>query len=422
MRLTSSIRKIDKNHYRLIINFGFDKSAGKYKKRQRDVHGTKPEAEAALREWVDELKQEPDKTSKQPLSEYLLHWVNNIAKPDLEQNTYESYRWQITNHINPVIGHIPLGELEPMHVQDLYSFKAAQGNLSTGGGLSSRAITYQHAILRRSLEKAKALKLIPENPCNSVKPPRDKRTQRDKMIVLSKKELAILLSNIKEHRDYALIHTAAYTGMRQSELLGLTWPAVLWDRKLIFVHQAIHLNENGKFEHRDRTKNATSTREVPVTDAVLDVLKRHRDCLMQTTGRKFNESGLVFPDLDGHSPQDRRNPSKRFSNLPARNGHEGMRFHDLRHTHATILLGSGIMVNVVSKRLGHAGPQTTLEIYGHVLPEFENDAALRFDALLDTELREISANTTEKPHFSGRIPVNSRARKRRRRKAQARHH
>jgi len=399
MRYTSNIRKIDKNHYRLTVNFGFDQNAGKYKKKQRDIRGTKPEAEAALQAWLNELQQGPDKESRQPLSEYLLHWINNIAKPDLEQNTYQSYRWQIENHINPVIGHVPLAELEPMHIQDLYSYKTESGRLVGESGLSNRSITYLHAILRRGLEKAKTLKLISENPCDSVKPPRDKRTQREKMVVLSKAELVKFLANIVGHRDYFLVYTAAYTGMRQSELLGLSWSDILWDKRLIDVHSAIHLHEDGEYEHRTRTKNVTSTRTVPVTDQLLNVLKEHRENLRsvhKAAGRKFNESGLVFPDLDGYSPQNRKNLSHRYSNLATKHGHEGMRFHDLRHTHATILLASGVMVNVVSKRLGHSDPQTTLRIYGHVLPEYESDAAERFEKLLAAEnkqnVRELSAN------------------------------
>lgn len=388
MRYTSNIRKIGKNHYRLTVNLGFDQASGGYRKKQRDVRGTKPEAEAVLQEWLNELQQGPAKTSKQPVGEYLLHWVNTIAKPDLEQNTYESYRWQIENHINPSIGHIPLSDLEPLHVQDMYSYKAETGRLVGKTGLSNRSITYIHAILRRGLESAKTLKLISENPCDTVKPPRDKRGQREKMVVLSKAELVKFLANIVDHRDYFLVYTAAYTGMRQSELLGLSWSDILWDKRLIDVHSAIHLHEDGEYEHRTRTKNVTSTRTVPVTELLLDVLREHRENLRsinKAAGRKFNESGLVFPDLDGYSPQNRKNLSHRYSNLAAKHGHEGMRFHDLRHTHATILLASGVMVNVVSKRLGHSDPQTTLRIYGHVLPEYESDAAERFDALLAAE-------------------------------------
>ena len=139
--------------------------------------------------------------------------------------------------------------------------------------------------------------------------------------------------------------------------------------------------------HRTRTKNVTSTRTVPVTEQLLKVLREHRETLRRIPkedGRKFTENGLVFPDLDGHSPQNRKNLSHRYSHLAAKHGHDGMRFHDLRHTHATILLASGVMVNVVSKRLGHSDPQTTLRIYGHVMPEHESDAAERFDALLSS--------------------------------------
>ncbi|MCR4442182.1 MAG: site-specific integrase [Peptococcaceae bacterium] len=384
-KYTTRIDKIAEKHYRIVINLGRDKN-GKYPKKRRDVHGTRPEAEEVLRQMLDELENPPKRFSEQLTGEFLLLWVNTIAKPDLEQNTYESYKWEIERHINPCIGHIPLCELTPMHIQTFYSYLAEAGKLRGKGGLSNRSVIYKGAILNQALAKAVDLELIEKNPCDSVKPPRDKKKKqkKDEMIVLTKEELKTFLADTRDHPDWALIHTAAYTGMRQSELLGLRREDILWKQKKIRVKMTLHRLQNGEYEHRSRTKNTTSTRLIPVTRRVLAVLRWHlwkQSKSIKSTPKNQKFNSLVFLDQEG-IPLDRRNLSHRFSNLAAKMGYPGMRFHDLRHTHATILLAAGEMINAVSERLGHADVQTTLNTYGHVLPKKADDTAEKFDKLL----------------------------------------
>ncbi len=395
MQFTSRIDKVDKNHYRIVVNLGHDPTDRRYKKKQKDVHGTKAEAELVLQSWIEELQQAPKTLSSQTIGQFLMHWVDTIAKPELERNTYDSYRWELEKHIVPSLGHIPLCEIAPIHVQTFYSYKAEAGRLDGKGGLSNRTITYHHAILNQALASAKVLKLIEENPCDVVKPPRDKRNASEKIgVVLTKDELGSVLIRLRGHRDYALIYAAAFTGMRQSELLGLQWDDILWDTKQIRVRKAMHRHRSGEYEHRARTKNKTSSRIIKVTDDLMVVLREHRKEQMQAllAAGSDRSSNLVFPDLDG-SPQNRLNVYHRFRNIITKLGHKGMRFHDLRHTHATILLASGVMINVVSKRLGHANVDTTLGIYAHVLPEFENNAADTFADLVVTKATEAASKT-----------------------------
>jgi integrase len=385
MPYTSRIDTIGPRHYRIVINLGRDPQTGKYKKKRKDVHGTRQEAEAVRDKLIAELENPQKPPSEQPLGEYLLYWIDTIARPDLEKNTYESYRWRIEKHINPSLGHIPLCALEPIHIQTFYSYKAEAGRLKGEGGLSNRSIVYLHAILKEALDKAVDLDLIPKNPCEKVKPPRDKKRKARDMVILSKQELREFLAGCKGHRDYALIFTAAYTGMRQSELLGLQWDDILWQEKAIRVKKALHRLDDGTYEHRDRTKNETSSRVIKVTDEVLAVLKEHKkrqlELQLASGGKYKNELNLVFTTPEG-TPEDRTNVYHRFANLAAKLGHEGMRFHDLRHTHATILLSEGEMVNAVSERLGHADEATTLRIYAHVLPSKAEETAERFARLL----------------------------------------
>lgn len=196
-----------------------------------------------------------------------------------------------------------------------------------------------------------------------------------KWVVLDAKQLSEFLEESKDHRDYAIVYTAAYTGARQSELLGLTWDKVNWDEKTITIDHALHLDDESEdgFEHRPRTKNETSTRTIDVSERVLKVLQEYKKSQI--------DSPLVFTEPNG-DPINRHNLTHRFSNLVKRLGYPIMTFHHLRHTHATILLSDGAYINEVANRLGHADPKITFSIYGHVLPNKKQTLANRFDELL----------------------------------------
>lgn len=285
----------------------------------------------------------------------------------------------------PDNGHIPLGSLAPIHVQEFYSFKAAEGRLDGKGALSSRSVLYIHSILRQALEKAVTLELILKNPCQKVTPPRlKKRLPRD-YVVLDASQLSRFLEFCRGHRDYALIFTAAYTGMRQSELLGLQWEHVLWNDSSIKVEQSLNLLEGG-VPYLGATKNASSSRVVKVAESVMKVLREHKKALAQRQlkeqGAFANQHNLVFPDLRTGGYENRKRVSARFKRLAEKAGYPGLRFHDLRHIHATILLTAGEFVKVVSQRLGHADVDTTLRTYAHVLPKQQDEAARRFAELL----------------------------------------
>ncbi|MGI6649544.1 MAG: tyrosine-type recombinase/integrase [Bacillota bacterium] len=320
--------------------------------------------------------------------------LDNYAKPNLEKTTYQAYRKEITRHMIPIMGHIPLCYLTPLHIQEYYNYLAENGKLVKkgnevirSGGLSARAITYQHAILRQALEKAVDLELIPKNPCTKAKPPRSKKHPGQAWVPMTKEELREFLKGFEGHRDYAIVYTAAYTGMRQSELLGLTWSDILWDEKTIRVNKALHLSDDEeKFEHRERTKNVSSTRNVKITDRVINVLKEHRKKQLElqlASGGEFNnQNNLVFPNIRNGGYEDRRNLHHRFVNMAEKLGYPDLTFHHLRHIHATILLSAGEYINAVSERLGHNDSFTTLKIYAHVLPNKQEEVANHFDQLM----------------------------------------
>lgn len=385
-------KKLDKDKWKLIVNVGYNPSEKRYERRTKIFYGNDRESDAALRDFIFELENPELIGSEMPVGEWLDSWLENYGIPiyNWEKNTYERAVRIVEVNIKPYIGHIPLNALDPNHILDLYAYlrtkgklikrKTAEGTVVERGPLSARTVKYVHTILNQSLNEAVKLRKISDNPCKGLSPANEKGKPYSKWVVLNATQLKEFLQNINNHRDYDLIHTAAYSGARQSELLGLEKDSILWKKSSIRIEQALHMDDESEdgFELRPRTKNETSTRTIKLSKRSMEVLAEHM--------RKQEEAGitsnLVFTEPDGQ-PISRDNLAKRFSNLAKKHGHPGMTFHHLRHTHATILLANGAYINQVSKRLGHSDPKITLSVYGHCLPEGEDLLVSKFDSLLE---------------------------------------
>lgn len=401
-KYTGWVAKRGQGIYQAVVNLGPNPDKpGRYITTSRTVRGSRGDAAAYLRDWLNQLELEDQKfkPSDQTLGEWLIYWVENNAKNSLERNTYENYKWEIERHINPMIGHALLAELNPLIIKQFYDEKARSGRLvetkkdSDGNtkkppGLSNRSINLLHTILNQALKEAVSLEMIESNPCEKAKPPRDKKKKRkseDDYVAISKDELIKFLYGARGHRDFAIIYTAGYSGARQSELLGLRREDILWKINSIRIQMTLHRHKDGSYEHRPRTKNDSSTRTIKMTKNDMAILKWHlakQDALKLAAGPAWKDKfDLVFTEPDGE-PMDRRNLTQRFGSLASRLGHPGFTFHGLRHTHATILLADGEYINSVSKRLGHADIDTTLKVYGHVLPKMREETADHFQRLV----------------------------------------
>jgi len=386
MGLNGKWRQIDDNLIKMTVYLGKD-SNGIYRRRTKEAECNNPKkATKLLREYISEIEEELAlaacfSPSDIPLKNYLEKWLD-IKKPDLERNTYESYKWEIDTHISPVLGHIPLSALTPLYIQEFYTGKIEHGRIDKKGGLSSRVVQYLHSILHQALEKAVDLEMIDRNPCNKIKPPKNKKRPEEKIVYLDREQLAKFLTASKDHRDYALIYTAAYTGMRQSELLALTWDNVFMKSQTIRIERAVNLLENGEFDD-GRTKNASSTRNIDISKRLISVLKAHKKAQLKYLAASSirNKGNLVFIDPNG-SYMNRKTLAQRFRNLADNCKHYEFTFKGLRHTHATILLSEGWYPNDVSKRLGHSSIDTTLRVYGHVIPKQQKKLADKFDELI----------------------------------------
>lgn len=388
--------------WRAIANI---KKNGKYTTTSRVFTANKTDAKTFLRDFIAEVESATS-SSTQPLEEWLDYWINDFVPNNLEweDNTYERAKRVIDKNIKPYIGHIPLGALDYDLIVSFYTTlstvgkvvikKTPEGSVKTRVGLSRRTVRYAHTILTQALQEAKKRNLITSVPTQEYKFTKVKASEKthNKWVVLDRDQLAEFLSDCRGYRDYSLIYTAAYTGARESELLGLTWDRVLWDIPAIKINYTLHYNEK-MFEFRPATKNDSSNRIIKITDRTVKVLKALK-AEQEEKGIKANHVFIIgrkkiTPDFVFLEPNGglikRDNLVHRFSNLSERLGYPGMTFHHLRHTHATILLSEGVYINDVSERLGHANVATTMNIYAHTLPGKDTKVADIFDKLISDD-------------------------------------
>jgi integrase len=310
--------------------------------------------------------------SKQTVAQYLLSWLE-AAKPTLREKTWRWYESFVRVHIVPAIGSIPVTKLTAQQVQLLYARKLEEG-------LSSTSVHHLHAVLHRAFDAALRLGVVQRNVLDMVEVP---RMRHHEMKTLSEEQAQHLLAVAQGERLEALYVLALATGMRQGELLALRWHDVDLDGATLQVRASVHYTKGGYIFDEPKTKY--SRRRIALSRVAIEALREHRTRQLPerlALGPAWEDLDLVFPNTVG-KPIDGVNLLPRdFRPLLERAGLPRMRFHDLRHTAATLLLGRGINPKVVSEMLGHSHVSVTLGIYSHVLPHMQQQAAEAMDLAL----------------------------------------
>jgi integrase len=265
-------------------------------------------------------------------------------------------------------------------------------------GLSPKAVWNIHVCLRAALNDAVEDGLLKWNPAKgTLRPP----SGRKRMKTWTREEVSAFLDHLRQHRNVALYQLALYTGMRRGELLGLRWEDVRWSTSTISVQTQAGQTEEDEETYGDDldegpTKSEAGRRAIRVDGDVLQVLQQHREAQefeRRSWGDAYRDHGLVFCHGDG-SPHDPDTISKsEFRRLVGAAAISRIRFHDMRHTHATLLLEAGVDITVVSRRLGHASVKTTADLYAHVTERLQIGAAEKFGAYLTPP--ELAAGTMD---------------------------
>lgn len=326
---------------------------------------------AALRDRERGLP--PASDERQTLGDYLTSWLVTIA-PTIESTTLRRSRDYVRLHITPMLGRVRLTKLTPQQVQTLYAQR-----LDTG--LSSTTVNHLHATLHKALSDAVRLGLVARNVCDFVTPPRVAETEMHPLTAEEARALVDVGSGFPLGPLYAL---AVATGMRQGELLGLQWSAVDLDAGQLSVVSNLQRNrEAGGWEIR-APKTRRSRRQIALDVDTVATLRHHRaaqNAERLALGDAWHDRNLVFC-THGGNPLSARNVARDFKALLRLVSLPDIRFHDLRHTCATLALRAGINVKVVSEMLGHASVAITLDVYAHVQPDMQRESAATLGRIL----------------------------------------
>ncbi len=267
----------------------------------------------------------------------------------------------------PALGSIPLHKLQPSHVQKYITDKIESG-------LSNRTVKHQYKVLSQALVYAVGLQRVGRNVCDAVKAP---KVMNKEMNPMDEYQVNAFLDIAKDHRCYNLYHLAIFTGMRREELLGLRWKDI--EDYDIYVDQVATQRKGGSYIYEE-PKNAKSKRRISIDIATSLELVRYKE-YKRSLEIKCNDNDIVFADLQG-VPFKADGVSKSFKKLLKKLDITDVRFHDLRHTHASLMLKQNVNPKIIQERLGHSSITVTMDTYGHLMPTMQTDAVQNFADLI----------------------------------------
>ncbi|MBA2131964.1 tyrosine-type recombinase/integrase [Capillibacterium thermochitinicola] len=302
--------------------------------------------------------------SKMTVEYFLDKWLNEICVSSLRPSTFNLYQGILRKHIYPAIGKILLCKLTPMQLQTLYNSKIK-------AGLSVSRVKHMHAIIHKALSHALKWGYVSYNVSDLVEKPKQRKKE---MTVWNKEQVDKFLEAAKGDKFYPLYVLALTTGLRQGELLGLRWDDIDLRQGTVSVKRTVKEVRGKLVVGEPKTKSARRTVTLP--KLAIEVLKEYRKQQLQ---KRFLSSGYVFTNTQGGLVRALNMVKRSFKPLIKKACVPEIRFHDLRHTHATLLLQQGVNPKLVQERLGHSSIGLTLDTYSHVLPNMQKQVAKELD-------------------------------------------
>ncbi|MGV0910348.1 tyrosine-type recombinase/integrase [Martelella sp. FOR1707] len=356
-----------------------DPETGKRRRKWHTFHGTKRQAETECARLVAELNGgsyiEPAKTT---VREYFIRWLQH-EKANVSPKTHQRYEDLLLKNIAPSLGSITLNKLTPARIDATWSHLLESGRRDGKGGLAPRTVHHCRRVMLTAMEQAVKWDLLRRNPVALTRPP---KIERPTVEAYSASQTAELLEALKDTRMFIPALLAALCGLRRGEVLALRWRNVDLETGVIAIVESAE--QVGQVVRYKEPKSGRA-RTVAVSSTVLAELKRHRAAQAEEQlklGLRPENSSFVVAQIDG-SPLKPTSLTHEWVRLSAKKTTlPRIRFHDLRHSHATQLLAAGVHPKIASERLGHSTIGITLDLYSHVMPGMQANAAEQVDAAI----------------------------------------
>lgn len=379
--MRGSIRQRGRNSWQIQVYTGKGPD-GKPRRHLETVRGRKSDAQRRLTELLASL----DKgfyapPGKLTIADLLGQWMQGYVKTNCSIRTLDAIQSIAEHHLIPALGHIPLKQLQPSMVQGYYSQACER--------LAARSVHYHHRILKQALKYAVRQGYLGRNTCDLVDPPSPKGKH---MRTLTQSEVTTLLMTASSNRHYPVIYTAVSTGLRQAELLGLRWRDIDIASRSISVNRALY-KRRGICQFIE-PKTVHSRRRVSMTSKLAEFLAEYRlerERLYHQIGKTISLDDLVFANHEG-KPIDPGVLTHNFARIAKRAGLQGVRFHDLRHSFASLMLLRGAKPKVISEALGHASVAFTMDVYSHIIEGMQSDAMTLLDEVLPAGVNGFGEN------------------------------
>jgi integrase len=378
------IRERSPGHWAIILDLR-DPATGERRRKWHSFAGTKRQAQDECARLISALKGgtylEPAKIT---VGAHMERWLEHV-RLQVSPKTFERYCGVVHGNLLPALGAVLLTKLQPAQISEMYA-KALGGGRKDGkgGGLSPASVLYMHRLLKQALAVAVTeWRLLPWNPADPIKAPRVKRKN---MRALDTAETAALLEAARPYRLFMPVLLAVTCGLRRGEICALRWRNV----ELSGAGQlgVIGSTEQTKAGTREKGTKSGRARTVALTALAVEELRRHKTRQAEELlrlGVRQSDDMYVVAQADG-LPLKPNSLTHEFVRFIASTTLPRVRFHDLRHSHATHLLASGVHPKIAQERLGHATVAITLDLYSHVLPGMQADAASRVDEALQQAL------------------------------------
>lgn len=362
-----------------VVDIGRDPATGRRRQRWKGGFATKRDAEQALSRALaavgaGELTDAVGVT----LGAYLDQWLAGV-RPALKPSTAKGYGEVVQWYVQPRLGGVKLGDLNALHIRNLYAGLLTNGSVRRGGALSAGTIASVHRVLRKAMNDAVLWGLLARSPMLGVKPPRHDAPE---MRTWTPEEAREFLTTVEGDRLYGLWVLVLATGLRRGEIAGLRWADVDLDAGVLAVRRSRVSVAYRVYESGPKTRS--SRRTISLDGRVVAVLRSQRRHQLEEHllwGAAWSDTGYVFTVEDGE-PLHPERITVLFDRLVVGAALPKIRLHDLRHTSATLALAAGIHPKIVSERLGHSSIAVTLDLYSHVTPGLQAEAAEKLGQMI----------------------------------------